>query len=285
MGNSEIAINEYLKEASKEEFVKNPFGIIRSMSENFYQMLSSIFPFFTPINIHVPASIQIFVFIIQFSLILLLVQKLLKSNLPIHFKFFYGLVFISSFLFYAASWKSEAARALSPTFTILIISLAHVTCKIRNLNYSSEKHFEFHKNRVPVFPLLKVVAVVTAPLVLICSTLFLNHSSRSTLNDISADCKNESFKFDYRSVLIRDIDSIRTFGAFGWAELVDALPQGILIQGLAIRDNQIYSYTVFLPDKKTLDETSLKFTCFNFNNESNNEKVLKQLNFREVVTS
>lgn len=283
IGNSEIAINEYLKDASKEEFVKNPFGIIKSMSENFYQMLSSVFPFFAPINIYVPSSFQIFIFITQLILILLLVQKLLKSTIPMRFKLFSGLVFISSILFYAASWKSEAARALSPTFTILTITLALFTCKIRNLNASSEKHSEFQKNRVHSLVLLKVAAVIITPLVLISSAIFLNHSPRSTLDNISADCRNESFKFDYESVLIRDIDSIRTFGAFGWSELVDTLPQGILIQGLAISDNEIHSYTVFLPDQKTLDETSLNLTCFDFNNESNNEEVLKQLNFREVI--
>lgn len=285
IGKSEIAINEYLKDASKEEFVENPFGIIKSMSENFYQMLSSVIPFFSPINIFVPSSFQIFVFITQSILIFLLVQKLLNSIIPMRFKLFSGLVFISSILFYAASWKSEAARALSPTFTILTISLALFTCKIRNLNASSEKHSEFHKNRVPSPILLKVAAVVIAPLVLICSVMFLNHSSRSTLDNISADCKNDSFKFDYKSVLIRDIDSIRTFGAFGWAELVDTLPQGILIQGLAIRDNKINSYTVFLLGQNTLDEASLNLTCFDFNNESNNEEVLEQLNFREVIIS
>ena len=203
--------------------------------------------------------------------------------MPMCFKLFSSLVLISSILFYAASWKSEAARALSPTFIILTITLALFTCKIHTLNASSERHSEFHKNRVPSLLLLKVAAVVIAPLVLICSAMFLNHSPRPILDNISADCKNESFKFDYESVLIRDIDSIKTFGAFGWAELVDALPQGILIQGLAISDNEIHSYTVFLPDQKTLDETSLKLTCFDFNNESDNEEVLKQLNFREVI--
>jgi hypothetical protein len=112
--------------------------------------------------------------------------------------------------------------------------------------------------------------------------MLLNRIPDTRTYNLTTDCKNESFKFDFKTVEVIEIDSIRTFSVFGWSELIKKLPSGVVIQGLALQGERINAYTVFLPDHVQVDTQFVKSKCFSINNESIYSAILQELNFQEV---
>ena len=117
---------------------------------------------------------------------------------------------------------------------------------------------------------------------LLSSTILLNRIPDTRTYNLTADCKSESFQFDYKTVESIEIDSIRSFSVFSWSELIKKLPSGVLIQGLALEGGQIDAYTVFLPGRTQVDTKFIQSTCFSFSGESIYSPVLQELNFQEV---
>jgi hypothetical protein len=112
--------------------------------------------------------------------------------------------------------------------------------------------------------------------------MLLNRIPDTRSYNLTANCKSESFQFDYKTVESIEIDSVRSFSVFSWSELIKKLPSGVLIQGLALEGERIDAYTVFLPDRTQVDAKFIQSTCFRFNDESIYSPVLRELNFQEV---
>ena len=65
VGNSEMAINQYLKTQTLTDFKNHPFTIIESVSENLFSMTSKVFPFFSPVTLTASGVLSGFLFIIS----------------------------------------------------------------------------------------------------------------------------------------------------------------------------------------------------------------------------
>jgi len=282
VGNSEIITNQYLKNRTLEELSNHPLSIVQSLVENFFYMFSDVFPFFSPVNFFIPNFLQTIFFLIQSLLILLLSIKVKKNKSNFAFKFFSIFVISSSLIFYAASWKSEAPRALAPTLILLIITIFCFTCKVKSnisLTLMSSNGQNSSKSNKQI---LNSTLIILIPLVFLSSTMLLNRIPDTRTYNLTTDCKSKSFKFDFKTVESVEIDSIQSFSVFGWSELIKKLPSGVLIQGLALEGERIDAYTVFLPDHMQVDAKFIQSTCFSFNSESIYSPILKELNFQEV---
>lgn len=282
VGNSEIITNQYLKNRTLEEVSDHPLSIFQSLVENFFHMFSNIFPFFSPVNFFIPNFFQILFFLIQSILLFLLFIKIKKSKANFAFKFFSIFVIASSLIFYAASWKSEAPRALAPTLILVIITIFCFIYKIKSnisLTLKSLNDINSFKSNKQIFISALIILI---PLMLLSSTIFLNRIPDIHSYNLTANCKSKSFQFDHKTVESIEIDSIRSFSAFSWSELIEKLPSGVLIQGLAREGKRIDAYTVFLPGRMQVDTKFIQSTCFILKGESIYAPVLQELNFQEV---
>jgi hypothetical protein len=282
VGNSEIVTNQYLKNRTLEALSDHPLSIFQSLIENFFYMFSDVFPFFSPVNFFIPNFFQALIFLIQSILLFLLIIQIKKNKCNFAFKFFSIFVIASSLIFYAASWKSEASRALAPTLILLIITIFCFTYKIKSntsLTLKSLNGQNSSKSNKQIFISLLIILI---PLVFLSSTMLLNRIPDTRIYKLTADCKSKSFQFDYKTVESIEIDSIRSFSVFSWSELIKKLPSGVLIQGLALEGEQINAYTVFLPGRTQVDTKFIQSTCFSLSGETIYTPVLHELNFREV---
>jgi hypothetical protein len=282
VGNSEIITNQYLKNRTLEELSDHPLSIFQSLIENFFHMFSEVFPFISPVNFFIPNLFQALFFLIQFILLFLLFMKIKKNKSNFAFKLFSIFVIASSLIFYAASWKSEAPRALAPTLILLIITIFCFTHKIKPNTSLTLKSLNGQNSSKSIKQISSSILIILIPLVFLSSTMLLNRIPDTRTYNLTADCKSESFQFDYKTVESIEIDSVRSFSVFSWSELIKKLPSGVLIQGLALEGERIDAYTVFLPNRTQVDAKFIQSTCFRFNDESIYSPVLRELNFQEV---
>jgi hypothetical protein len=209
-------------------------------------------------------------------------MKIKKNKSNFAFKFFSIFVIASSLIFYAASWKSEAPRALAPTLILLIITIFCFTHKIKSNTSLTLKSLNGQNSSKSIKQISISILIILIPLVFLSSTMLLNRIPDTRTYNLTADCKSESFQFDYKTVESIEIDSVRLFSVFSWSELIKKLPSGVLIQGLALEGERIDAYTVFLPNRTQVDAKFIQSTCFRFNDESIYSPVLRELNFQEV---
>lgn len=280
VGESEVAINEFIRNETLNYLFNNPLSLCQSIIENFYQMLSMVFPFFLPVNFTIPDYLHFFFFIIQAAILFLIFIKILTTQNS--FKFFTLYVFITTLIFYAASWKSEAARALSPTLTIFIIAIALFLFDGKSKLCVKSECRDFRNMKLDKIPLTKLLSITVIPCIFLSSTMLINRISSKPMYKSNSSCGANTFQFDYTSVKFSQIDSIRSFRAFSWFNLINELSSGVLIQGLATEGEQIDAYTVFLPGRTQVDAKFFQSTCFSFKDESIYTPVLQELNFREV---
>jgi hypothetical protein len=285
IGNSEIAINEYLKAESIRLFLDHPLTLFKSLSQNFYEMISTNIPFFLPTNFIVPDTFQVLIFLVNSIFLLLLSWKVYENSENFLLKNFLIFVIISSLGFYALAWKSEASRALSPTFLVLSISVALLLRRSNFIkrNLPSDKLYEPQLRRNYV----KLFFFTLLPILLIISSMTYNRLPEKNLSNIIAisACGSDAFRFDPTSISASNINEIRIIPVFGWAELVRQLPPGVFIQGLTLSAGRPYAYTVYVSEVDLVDISTRFSTCFRFQELNEKLKVLEQMNFKNAVPS
>ena len=280
VGGSEVAINEFIRNQTLNYFFNDPLNLFQSIIQNFYQMFSMVFPFFLPVNFTIPNHLQFFFFIIQVATLFLVLRKILTSENS--FKFFTLYVFITTLIFYAAFWKSEAARALSPTLIIFIIAIALLLFDGKSKLCVNNECSDLPYGKPFRISFTKLLSIIIVPCIFILFTMSINRISSKPIFKSNSSCDANTFQFDYKSVKFSQIDSIKSFKAFSWFNLINELPGGVLIQGLALEGRRIDAYTVFLPDRTQVDAKFIQSTCFRFSGESIYSPVLRELNFQEV---
>jgi hypothetical protein len=75
---------------------------------------------------------------------------------------------------------------------------------------------------------------------------------------------------------------IKSASFLGWSSLIEKLPSGFIIQGLANVDSKVYSFTTFLPGNTDLSYNKMKNTCYKINNDSEQKITLEELNFQAI---
>jgi len=280
---SELATNNYLKNESLREFINEPYRILISILFNFYDMLARNFPFFLPINVPIPSYFQLPIFFVCILLLLYFVFRLYKSTKHMYSKNFGLFTTLTTLFFYAATWKSEAARALAPTllFTVVIgfyLVSQNVSSNeiytIRNLPKHTKINMKFRK----------IITPILLPILILVSIMYLNHFSpgKQKLPEVSLHCPINSFQFDARSTIMISTLDIKSASFLGWSSLIEKLPSGFIIQGLANVDSKVYSFTTFLPGNTDLSYNKMKNTCYKINNDSEQKITLEELNFQAI---
>jgi hypothetical protein len=276
VGNSEIAINQYLKNQTISDFKDNPFQLAISILENLFDMTGDVFPFFSPVALSVSGIASVLLTATYILLALLMIRKVIQKSMGIPLKLLTLLFILSTILFYSVAWKSEAARSLSPTlpifcFLILYIFRKNSEISITDLLNNKEK-------------LKNYVAISILPFVIIASLMTINRVPERTfqLTDTTSACEPTEFVFNGKTLSLTSIDEINTSRVFGWSRLINQLPDGYLIQGIAHLENKPFAVTGFVETKDTLTIKRIVDSCFVIKTSSPNESYLSELNFVEL---
>ena len=281
---TEILANNYLKSQSIKEFFQDPFNLALSLITNFYDMTVFTFPFFLPVTLEIPPILKLFVFGLFLSTLGLLVTSICKSREILYIRIFVLYVLISTLVFYSATWKSEAARALSPTLLLTIVICLSVSYRKSTILESDEvlKILKVKKFNSVAFK--KSVVTILLPIIVITCTMVINRFP--TKNHLSklvlSKCSSNSFTFDTKSIVIVHTSEIKSVSFLGWSTPVRSLPSGYIIQGLIIIDADRYAFTGFLPDVQDLSHDVLINSCYIVNDKSKQRDVLEKLNFKEI---
>jgi hypothetical protein len=285
VGNSEIQINDYLKDATISTFKEHPQHLFLSIFENLRSMLMEVFLFVSPTTLNIPYSLRPFFLLLYLIIFVRIFSNLRKSNTSLPIKLFSGFVILSTLLFYALTWKSEAARALAPTLpTFVFITL----WSVRKRNYFDGsnsgdkiiKKFYFKRN-------MKYGIYLLVPALIISSLIAINRTPLriNSINSQTPKCLNGDFGFDYKSLIFTDIRGVKSFRAFGWSKLINDLPDGYLVQGLVKIQDKPFALTAYLKSQSQIPDKSFKSNCFVFVENSSNSNILSSLNFKEIKFS
>jgi hypothetical protein len=215
-------------------------------------MTGDVFPFFSPVALSVSGIASVLLTATYILLALLMIRKVIQKSMGIPLKLLTLLFILSTILFYSVAWKSEAARSLSPTlpifcFLILYIFRKNSEISITDLLNNKEK-------------LKNYVAISILPFVIIASLMTINRVPERTfqLTDTISACEPTEFVFNGKTLSLTSIDEINTSRVFGWSRLINQLPDGYLIQGIAHLENKPFAVTGFVP--KSLPNLSTKLT-------------------------
>ena len=285
VGDSEIQINEYLRDATISTFKEHPLHLFISIFENLRSMFMEVFPFVSPITLNIPILLRP-VFLLFYLIILARIfSNLRKSDIGLPINLFSGLAISSILLFYALTWKSEAARALAPTlpmfaFVTLLFIRKRIFLEGSNSRDKIIEKINFRKN-------MKYGIYLLVPALIISSVIALNRIPLriSAINSQTPQCINDDFGFDYKSLIYRDIRGVKSFKAFGWSQLINDLPDGYLVQGLVKIQDKPFALTAYLKSQSQIPDKSFKSDCFVFVENSNYSNVLSSLNFKEIKFS
>ena len=273
VGNSEIAINQYLKNQTLTDMREHPFTLVSSIFQNLFSLLTDTFPFFSPVTISLSGIFSMFLIFSYILFIFIFIRNLNRRTITIHLKLFTVFFVITTFFFYSLTWKSEPARSLSPTFPLFVLLIFFIFSK--NSGTTTPASFTLGRS------LKYYVTVAVLPFVFIATLISINRTPdrESQLLENSSICKSNEFVFDGNTLSSTSIESIKTFRAFGWSNLIDQLPNGYLIQGITNFGNQPFAVTGFLETNKHYTKQQIVDSCFVFNTNSTTASALDELNF------
>jgi hypothetical protein len=285
VGSSEIQINEYLRDVTISTFKEHPLHLFISIFENLRSMFMEVFPFVSPTTFNIPTWLRPLFLIFYLIILARIFSNLRKSNIGSHINLFSGFAILSILLFYALTWKSEAARALAPTLPLFaFVALLFIRKRI-NLEGSNSgdkiiEKIDFRKN-------MKHGIYLLVPALIISSLIALNRTPLriSSIDSQTPKCLNGDFGFDYKSLIFADIRDIKSFKAFGWSQLINDLPDGYLVQGLVKIQDKPFALTAYLKSQSQIPDKSFKSNCFVFVENSSNFNILSTLNFKEIKFS
>lgn len=280
VGNSEMAINQYLKTQTLTDFKNHPFTIIESVFENLFSMTSKVFPFFSPVTLTASGIFSGFLFIISVLFILGFLIKLIYKPIYLNIKIFVFLFVTSTLLFYSVTWKSEPARSLSPTFVLFVFLIIYIFSNYSKLR--TKTALTLKRSLVHSF------ALALLPLISITSLIAINRipEREFELPNNYMSCTSDDFIFDRTTVTTTRIENIRTFRAFGWSNLIDQLPAGYLIQGITNFGNKPFAVTGFVETNQFYSNSQIVNSCFVFKTDSIFGTTLSELNFAALkITS
>jgi hypothetical protein len=277
VGDTELLVNEYLKNQTISDFIDNPLALLSSLGRNTINMFSGVFPFFSPVTATFHGITGGFLLISYITLFSYLFRNLYRMPMNFGLKLFSASFILTSILFYSASWKSEAARSLSPTLPILVFI---VLLLLRSIKYGNFDKTSGINERKKYF-----LAILIIPFVLITGLLSINHShaNKSEISSSEKFCGNEDFAFVENTVTLIKISEIRSSSLFSWSKLIDDLPNGYLIQGIAVIGRQPFAVSGYFEEKKGIRNYHLMNSCFRVETKDEISAVLSNLNLSYLV--
>jgi hypothetical protein len=267
-GATDAQISEVVKGVTLDLIISSPFSIPRSILQNLTEMITTFFPFISPIS--VPLAV-LAVGLNIMTLIFLVIKIRFKSSNQHYGKsdiYLIGFILISTVFFYSITWKSEPARALMPSISVTIFVFFYLCfgSKVDPVEFDSTTNKKFQnltlsipKNALSALSLLLSVLVLS----------FTSHSlqpSRDLLN--SEKCSEGSFSFINSSLSITNVEEIKSLKLYSWGADVPKLDKGFLIQGLAINESKTFAINSFFKSDQSTFEYQDK--CFVFSEEGPN---------------
>ena len=285
VGDSEIQINDYLRTATISTFKEHPLHLFMSIFQNLRSMFMDVFPFVSPTTLSIPIWLGPILLLLYTAILARIFYNLWKSNFSLSINLFSGLAIFSTLIFYALTWKSEAARALAPTLPLFAFITLLFVRKRTYLNDSNPKDKIFKKIDSSLY--LKYGVYLLVPALFISSLIVINRTPHriDSLNSRTPICQNGNFGFDSKSLVFTDIRRIKRFKAFGWSQLLNDLPPGYLVQGLTKIADKPFALTAYLKSESEVQDGSFKSYCFVFVENSSYSNTLSSLNFKEIKIS
>jgi hypothetical protein len=259
-GATDAQTSEVIQSATLDLIKTNPLAVPTSVLENMLEMITTYFPFISPMN--VPYSFIAVILNVSLAIftIFRVRNRLVLGSLSKEDFFLATYILISTFVSYAIAWKSEPSRALMPSITFTIFMLFFL------LFGKQGNPANFHPVLQPshLRPFNSQVRE-TIPAIAVASLLFLtsylSHNPLREMQELDAvKCPQGSFKFLENSVSVTSVDEIRPFPLFSWSADLPKLTGGHLVQGLGISDEGVINVNAFLQTK--LADADLLLKCF-----------------------
>ena len=279
IGDSEILANQYLMDQSVSNFIDRPFDIFVSVWDNLFFMLSNSFPFISPVTITIPEAIVPFAFLASSSTIAYILRRLYKKSINTHLKLFIFFFLFSTIIFYSVSWKSEPARSLSPTLPLFIFMILYSITRKNSPSTNNQKDFVMQPK--------SYIALLIIPIIVVYATIATNRISARfpVITNSISNCPEEYFSFQKETLSIAYSSTIKKVSVFSWADLIDKLPRGYIVQGIAIIENEPIALTGYFQSDNNYGLINLHDACFRIKSNSLVSQTMQDLNFISLELS
>lgn len=261
-GATDAQISEVIQSATLDLIKTNPIAVPTSILENALEMITTYFPFISPINVPYSSIAVILNASLLIFTILQVRNRLVLGSLSKGDFLLAAYILISTFISYAIAWKSEPSRALMPsiTFTVFMSLLLLFGKQLNPIK------FQPVLQPSDLRPFTSQVRE-TIPAIVVAASLFftsyLSHSPFTEMKELdAAKCPQGSFKFLENSISKTTVDEIKPLALFSWSADLPKLDSGDLIQGLGVNDEGVININAFLQTK--LADSELLVKCFIF---------------------
>lgn len=290
---SEIQMWELVKTETFKILRENPFDIIKNTFANIAQLVFSNIPFFSPRSLPVTTPLKILNLIFVTSLVFFLIKFLLNRNLPLVNRLGIFAFLSTNVIFFGIIYKSDPFRTLSSTQSIFVFVWLYILGNRRGQNErprtrtkksprtNTKKKSEealIRKVQLPS-PILLVLPVCT-----LITLIFIGpHIAINPKLNVLEKCRTVSdFRIALGTLDYRKVSSIHLPGLYWWEDTIKAMPNGYLIQGLAVDENKnIQQINLFVKSESTISKEVLTGACFSFIENSDLTLVLNNLSFVE----
>ena len=261
-GATDAQTSEVIRSATLDLIKTNPLAVPTSILENMLEMITTYFPFISPMNVPY-SSVAV---ILNASLLIFTIfqvrNRLLLGSLSKGDFLLAAYILISTFMSYAIAWKSEPSRALMPsiTFTTFIFLLLLFGKQLNPVKFQPvPQQSELRPFTSQFRETIPALAVASS----IFLTSYLSHNPSTEMKALDAvECPQGSFKFLENSVSKTSVNEIKPFALFSWSADLQKLDNGDLIQGLGVNDEGVISINAFLQTE--LADSELLVKCFIF---------------------